>query len=732
MRASAAGGPARERTIRASVHPVILCGGRGERLWPVSRAARPKPFLPLVGEHTGLQAAALRARPLAGDGRVTVVGSASHAALIGGQLQAVDVDGTVLLEPEGRDTAAAIAAAAAWIGARDPDGVIVVLPADHDVPDGEAFRAAVQAVVPAARDGAIVTLGLRPRAPSSAMGYIRAAPGPDAVKPVAAFVEKPSTAEAEALIARGAMWNSGVFVATARTLLEETRCWAGEVVAAAEAALRAPEVAGAAVGLGAAFAEAPKIAFDRAVMERTSRAAVLPADFAWSDLGAWDAVLAASPRDADGNSLGAGTQATGSSGVIVRAAPGMRVNVIGLTNVAVVAEPDAVLVCDLASSQAVRDVAADAAPVRFADLGQAAAWFDGWLRTAALPLWATVGVDPATGAFREALTWVGAPDDPRRRARVQARQGFVFASAAADGLPGPWERTATEGMTCFLRQARLPGGLLASTLDTTGAVTDPEPRLYEHAFVLLALAALHRVDASSGAEAEAGSLLERLQAFRHPAGGFREASDQPFQANAHMHLFEAALAWEAAGGGAAWRMLADEIAELALTRFVDPTSGALHEFFDAEWRPLEGEAGLIEPGHQFEWAWLLDPWGAARGREDARAAARRLFVVGRTAYDPSRGVVQNAIRPDFTVRDAGARLWPQTEHLKAALALGEAGAALEAANGLAAYLETPARGVWRERMRADGGFVEEPSPATSLYHLYLAIRELARFAGEAW
>jgi mannose-6-phosphate isomerase len=173
--------------------------------------------------------------------------------------------------------------------------------------------------------------------------------------------------------------------------------------------------------------------------------------------------------------------------------------------------------------------------------------------------------------------------------------------------------------------------------------------------------------------------------------------------------------------GGAWAALADELAELALSRFLDPGTGALGERFDAAWTRLSGEAGLIEPGHQFEWAWLLQAWGG-----DAGAAARRLFAVGRRGFVPGRAVVTDALNDDLSVRDAAARLWPQTEHLKAALALGEADAALQAANGLAAYLDTPVRGVWRERMRADGSFIEEPSPATSLYHLFLAVRELAR------
>lgn len=361
-------------------------------------------------------------------------------------------------------------------------------------------------------------------------------------------------------------------------------------------------------------------------------------------------------------------------------------------------------------------------PNGFADLRTAAAWYDGWLRDAALPLWASAGIAPGTGGFCEALTWTGAPHDPRYRTRVQARQTFVFATAAADGL-GPWGGAARRAFDHFFRRTRRADGLFMAILDPAGGPVDPTAYLYEHAFVLLAMAAL-------GEDAPALDLRRRLESFRHEAGGFREAGQRPFQANAQMHLFEAALAWEAAGGDAGWAALADELADLALSRFIDPAAGALSEFFDAEWRPLAGPAGLIEPGHQFEWAWLLERWGRARARPEGAAAARRLFEVGRRGFDARRNVAVDALTDNLAVRDAGARLWPQTEHLKAALALGDHAAALQGANGLAAYLDTPIRGVWRERMRADGSFVEEPSPATSFYHLFLAIRELAWFAGE--
>lgn len=266
-----------------------------------------------------------------------------------------------------------------------------------------------------------------------------------------------------------------------------------------------------------------------------------------------------------------------------------------------------------------------------------------------------------------------------------------------------------------------------TTRDPAGAVVDPVPRLYEHAFVLLALAAMRRAAPEDvGVAREAALLRDRLAGFRHPAGGFREAGDEPFQANAQMHLFEAALAWEAESGEPAWSALADALAELALTRFIDPADGSLGEVFDADWRRVRGPSGRIEPGHQFEWAWLLRRWSAKRGEARAEAAAQRLFEVGRRGFDRRRGTVADTLADDLSIRDAAARLWPQTEHLKASLILDHPACALQAAGTLAGYLDTPVRGVWREHMRADGAFIEAPSPATSLYHLSLAIRELRR------
>jgi mannose-6-phosphate isomerase len=369
----------------------------------------------------------------------------------------------------------------------------------------------------------------------------------------------------------------------------------------------------------------------------------------------------------------------------------------------------------------------------FTSLAEAAAWFDAWLVEAALPLWATAGRDPERGSFREALTVQGAPWEAPRRSRVQTRQAWVYATAAREGLGRGYAELA-HGAWRFYRAHYLgPQGLFVRSADAAGQVVDPVAALYEQAFSLLALAALEALAPGAGAD-EARALSAALEPLRHPAGGWREVGAHPFQANAHMHLLEAALAWEQAAapaGRGGWAALADEIAELALARFIDPAAGVLREFFDAGWRALEDRAGgLVEPGHQFEWAWLLERWGRARGRRDAGDAARVLYAAGLRGVD-AEGLAVGALWSDLSVREPATRLWAQTEYLKAALLFADEAEALRAARGLARYLDTPRRGTWRDKLRADRSFVEEPSPATSFYHLLGAILPLRGRAGGA-
>lgn len=354
-------------------------------------------------------------------------------------------------------------------------------------------------------------------------------------------------------------------------------------------------------------------------------------------------------------------------------------------------------------------------------LYDAALWYGDWLRGAALPLWSTAGLDAARGSFQETLTVDGAPAGEIRRSRVQTRQVWVFATAAAEGWGEGYGEIARRAFAFHRTHYLRPDGLFARAADPEGRIVDATPLLYEQAFVLLALAGLHRAGLGDHA-GEAEALLEAMEALRHPGGGWREAGEHPFQANAHMHLLEAALAWEAAGEGS-WAAVADEIVALALGRFIE--DDLLREFFDEAWRPLpDRDGGLIEPGHQLEWAWLLDQWAGRRGRTELGAVVAALFQRGLQGIDQARGVAVGAVWPDMSVRDPVARLWAQTERLRAALAFGTEAQALEAARGLAGFLHTPRAGTWRDKLRADGSFVNEPSPATSLYHLVAGLLPL--------
>lgn len=717
-----------------AIYPVILCGGAGTRLWPASRPTRPKQFLNLTGPTSLFQDTALRVEPLSqGDGEIVVVCGVGHSRFVSEQLDDIGLGATVLLEPEPRDSAPAMAAAAAWIAARDPEGVAVFTASDHFLPDAAAFCDAALIAAEAALAGRrILTLGIRPTEPSPAYGYIRpSAPG---LSPVGAFVEKPTTEAAADFIATGHLWNSGNFVVRARTLLDELALHApGVREAAAQAVAAAGD--GPVLTLGDAFRAAPKVSIDYAVMEKTSAAWVLPVDFAWSDLGAWDSVAATRAGDR-------GTAVhEGDGSCFVRAADGMVVATVGVQDVAVIAEHDAVLVCDLASAQEVKSVVdllrtkapaflTHRPPVEVVQHDAAALLT--WLEMRALPLWISLGQDD-DGRFAEVLDEHGRDVADFRRARVPARQIHVLATAGRMGWAGRWRSALELGLDRYWADFARPEGDVRSRVSHDGIPLDDEPHLYDQAFALLALASACEAGVQPEVCAQrAERLLRRLDDRRVDAGGWREAGDRPFQANAHMHLLEACLAWDALQPEGPWRSAADEIVDLALTRFVDPKTGVLREFFAHNWRaPPVGEAPVVEPGHQFEWAWLLLRYGGAGGSGRALAAAQRLYRHGMQGVWPQLGVACDELTDDLTRRSERARLWPQTEWLKAALAFrslepdtaSHRSDEAKARRALARYLIADGR--WRDKLASDGSFVEEPAPASSFYHIIGALEQLA-------
>lgn len=368
-----------------------------------------------------------------------------------------------------------------------------------------------------------------------------------------------------------------------------------------------------------------------------------------------------------------------------------------------------------------------------------------WATEAAYPLWWTTGADHEKGGFFEKIDQEGAPVDGPRRGRVLPRQIFSFAIAGDLGWTGPWREAVEHGLASYLTAYRRPDGLFRALVGPSGESLDDTADLYDQAFALFALAAAARTLPSRADEARASAVTvrERLVAERkHPVMGFHQANPPiaPLQSNPHMHLFEAMLAWAEVDGDPAWRDQADEIAQLALSKFIHAESGQVREFFDLDWNPAPGVDGRIcEPGHQFEWGWLLLRWSRLAERADAKAAALRMIDAAEThGTDLARGVAINALLDDFSIHDDGARLWPQTERIKAAALAAEITGdarywemAAAAAEGLLAYLRTPVPGLWRDKYQPDETFVEEPAPASSFYHIVLGILELDRAVSAA-
>ncbi|WP_010138048.1 mannose-1-phosphate guanylyltransferase/mannose-6-phosphate isomerase [Oceanicola sp. S124] len=345
-----------------SITPVLLCGGSGTRLWPLSRKSYPKQFVPLVGEETLFQASAKR---LSGETAALrfaapmVLTNSDFRFIVTEQLQGVGIDpGAILIEPEGRNTAPAILAAALALADNDPEAVMLVAPSDHVVPDAQAFHAAVEKGLAAIEAGDLVTFGITPTHPETGYGYLElsAATSGEPVK-LSRFVEKPDEAKATEMLAAGNfLWNAGIFLFKAKDILAAFESFAPQLMAPVKAALSdakpdlgflrlAPE----------AWAGAEDISIDYAVMEKAANLSVVPFTAGWSDLGGWDAVWRETGPDANGVATsGAATAIDCTNSLLRSESENLEVVGIGLDNIMAVAMNDAVLVADMSRAQDVK------------------------------------------------------------------------------------------------------------------------------------------------------------------------------------------------------------------------------------------------------------------------------------------------------------------------------------------------------------------------------------------
>ncbi|MDP1934596.1 MAG: mannose-1-phosphate guanylyltransferase/mannose-6-phosphate isomerase [Nitrosomonas sp.] len=346
--------------MNVNIHPVILSGGGGTRLWPLSRANYPKQLLPLVGKETMLQATLARAAALSNTQAPIIVCNTEHRFLIQEQCEAIKIKPeAIYLESAGRNTAPAIALAAFHLSQIDENALMIVLPADHVIDDQVAFAQAVETAKVAAQEDYLVTFGVVPSAPETGYGYIKAGTALSFATPIAlaayqvqSFFEKPNRETATAYLQEGGYtWNSGMFVFTAKNYLQELQRHRPDIFAAVQKAWQEKTTDLGFILPGKdAFTASPSDSIDYAIMQVTDRAAVVPAQFGWSDVGSWDSLWQIAPKDSDGNVTSGDTLVFDTQKSYIRAENRL-VAVIGLDDVIVIETADAVLVMHKSKAQ---------------------------------------------------------------------------------------------------------------------------------------------------------------------------------------------------------------------------------------------------------------------------------------------------------------------------------------------------------------------------------------------
>ena len=331
---------------KQKIHPVLLCGGSGSRLWPLSRRSYPKQFVKLVGEESLFQASARR---LSGEGFAApvVVTGEDYRFIVTEQLGAAGLPASaILIEPAGRNTAPAVLAAALHLHKQDPDGLMLVSPSDHVIPDAEAYRAAVELAVPAAADGQLVTFGVAPTRPETGYGYLELdRSGSGDVIPLKRFVEKPDAVKAQAMLDEGGfLWNAGIFLFSVAAIVKAFKAHAPDMIAHVQSALDGGVKDLNFLKLAAEpWGEAEATSIDYAVMEHASNLSVVPLATGWSDLGDWDSVWREGVAQEQGVRMSGDANAIDCTDSLLRSeSAGQKIVGLGLENIVAIAMPDAV------------------------------------------------------------------------------------------------------------------------------------------------------------------------------------------------------------------------------------------------------------------------------------------------------------------------------------------------------------------------------------------------------
>lgn len=708
------------------IQPVILCGGSGTRLWPLSTPDRPKQFLALTSSKSMIEETAERfsaskidtlsfAKPL-------VVGSKRHTRLLAEKLPTA----RKILEPFGRNSAPAVAAACL---AYAPDDMILILPADHDIRDIPSFHTAIETAADAAASGAIVTFGIHPTHAATGYGYIRAETGPEGTAlAVEEFVEKPDQETAEAYLAAGSYyWNAGIFLFKASTMLDALKTHAPDLLTGVSAAM--PRTAGDVAHLDPeAFAATPSISIDYAVMEHAPNVKTVPVSMGWSDVGGYRALHDLLTETETDNHTSGPVFVTNSEGLYVRS-EGPAISINGVSNLVVVATPDEVMITPINEDGAVKTLGAAVQTGRHA-LGlssdikaRAKAWL--W---EAFETWSNVGWDATRGGFVEQLNMDGTPDsDANRRVRVQARQVYSFSKAIEMGWPDV-ETAKTliqNGIEYIDTRLRHAEGGFVHKITAEGEAIDDRRDLYDHAFMVLAGSAAYKATGSARALKIADDAIAYIDsALKDPVhGGWFESSEGelPRRANPHMHLLEAMMEYHAATGDETALDRAAEVVRLFETRFFNPANDVMAEFFTADWQ-LEGPADetIFEPGHHYEWATLLYMYEQLTGHDTGSWRRRLIRRADQTGINPKTGFAINALRANGEIIHDNSRLWHQLERGRAYLLHPEIMSSAQTESALNQivdkYLIAGPSGGWLDEVCNQGRPTANAVPASMLYH----------------
>ncbi len=620
--------------------------------------------------------------------RCILLASERHADHINQDLAGIDLaGGRPILEPMGRNTASAVVLATEITLREHGDELVLVVPSDHEITTDRDFWNTVEAGVEAAKAGRIVVFGIQPdrRKPALAISKSARRRRVSAMWCVSSRnpTSRPPSNILNPEISSGMrVFSSSAPVSCAMPSKHMLPIFGTAPIAALDKA--DTNISGTYLPHDL-YAAVPSISVDYAIMERASDIALVPAKFRWNDLGSWQSLLEVGSVDGNGNVIVGDVVAIDCEHSYLRS-DGRLLSAVGLRDTAVVATADATFVAPVSESQNVRKIVEQLektgrletkftpAQDRLPQVGAYGNRVRHWLFDETLPLWSTVGVDDRHGGFHEAMSFEATPITKPKRMRTMARQIYAFAVAHEMGWDGPAHALIDHGIDFITANGRTDRGGWIKTFNPDGSVLDATEDAYDQSFVLLALAHAHKAGHKKALAlgTETFVFIDEYLADARLTGFLETPDDKGLRrSNPHMHLLESFFAWHAVTGNRDYLQRAARIVDLFRHHMFDAETWTLGEYFSNDWERAPGEQGeWTEPGHHFEWASLLVNFAAASGQKDIVRFARKLYSSAiANGLNRATGLAYDAVSRHGLPLDTNSRSWPQTEAVKAAMAL---------------------------------------------------------------